>query len=195
MHPAFSSIQFGPFASAYHSQSTSAEFKLAFSKFLEQHLLPQVEHPFDSTSGTLLASYDDEKYCGPNSLVRDIYNFDFSFHRKSGDDSIKIELVFNARDQSFSTRRNKPFYLWTVSRRERYQEQGQRIEALCQRIAKQEPVNAVCPICSTSLHVHDSPTLFDVRCPNRCFNYNYHRDPVDGQFLHGHFFRGDPVDA
>lgn len=195
MHPAFSSIQFGPFASAYHTEAINTEFKEALSEFLELRLLPQVEQPFESTSGAMAAAYNDEKYCGPSSMVRDIYKFEFSFHRCSGDDTIKIELVFSAENRTFSPRRNKPLYLWTVVRRNRYQEQGRNIHMLCQRISRHEDVESTCPLCSKALSIHDSPNLFDVRCPNGCFNYNYHRDPSSGQFLHGHFFQKEPGDA
>jgi hypothetical protein len=50
MHPAFAVIQFGPFASAYHSAAMTPEFKEALGAFLEKELLPQVEQPFESTS-------------------------------------------------------------------------------------------------------------------------------------------------
>lgn len=53
MHPAFTNIQFGPFASAYHSGEMTAEFIEALGSFLELKLLPQVEYPVESTSGAL----------------------------------------------------------------------------------------------------------------------------------------------
>ncbi len=192
MHANFNNIRFGPFNSTYHAEAMTADFKEALSEFLETNLLPQIEESFESASGSVTAGYDDEKYCGPNSIVRDIYKFEFAFHRPSGDDTIKIELVFSSKSQTFSTRRKKPFYLWTNRRREIYLAQGQSIKVLCDRIAKRESVAAVCPLCSATLIVHDAPSLFDVRCPGRCFNYNYHRDPKDGSFLHGHFFRKEP---
>ncbi|WP_434041537.1 MULTISPECIES: hypothetical protein [Sorangium] len=195
MHPAFASIQFGPFASAYHSSAMTLEFKEALGAFLEEKLLPQVEQPFESTSGTLVAAYDDERYCGPNSAVRDIYKLELAFRRSSGDDTIEVELVFRANASAFSTRRNKPLYLWTPARRDRYQAEGRRIQHLCGCIAKHEGVEAVCPSCSAALRVHDSPGQFDVSCPNRCFKYNHHRDPANGEFLHGHFFRKEPGDV
>lgn len=195
MHPAFANIQFGPFASAYHSGAMTLEFKEALGAFLEEELLPQVEQPFESTSGTLVAAYDDERYCGPNSAVRDIYKLELAFRRSSGDDTIEVELVFRANASAFSTRRNKPLYLWTPARRDRYQAEGRRIQHLCGCIAKHEGVEAVCPSCSAVLRVHDSPGLFDVSCPNRCFKYNYHRDPANGELLHGHFFRKEPGDV
>ena len=195
MHDAFANLRFGPFNSAYHAEATNAGFKEILITFLETSLLPQVEHPFESVSGSLTAVYNDQKNCGPNSCVRDIYQLSLSFHRPTGDDSIKVDLVFNSQSRTFLTRRNKPLYLWTVRRRENHLAQGRTIEALCARIAKHEPVEAICPLCSAMLLVHDSPSLFDVRCQGACFKYNYHRDPNDGQFLHGHFFRKEPGDA
>ncbi|WP_437640467.1 hypothetical protein [Sorangium sp. So ce854] len=195
MHPAFASVRFGPFASAYHSEAMTPAFKEALGAFLEKELLPQVERPFESTSGALVAAYDGERYCGPNSAVRDIYKFECVFHRSSGDDTIEVKLVFRAEASAFSTRSGRPLYLWTAARRERHEAEGRRIQSLCGCIAKHEDVEAVCPLCSAVLRVHDSPSLFDVSCPNRCFKYNYHRDAADGQLLHGHFFRKEPGDV
>ncbi|WP_437907610.1 hypothetical protein WME95_06820 [Sorangium sp. So ce327] len=195
MHPAFANIRFGPFASAYHSAAMTPELKEALGAFLERELLPQVEQPFASTSGALVAAYDAERYCGPNSAVRDIYKFEFAFHRSSGDDTIKVDLLFRAQARAFSARRSKPLYLWTPARRDRYEAEGRQLQHLCGCIARREGVEAVCPLCSAVLRVHDSPSLFDVSCPSRCFKYNYHRDPANGQFLHGHFFRKEPGDV
>lgn len=192
MRSEFAKLRFGPFKSAYHAEAMTTDFKEALGAFLEIHLLPQVEQPFESTDGSVVAAYNDEKYCGPNSMVRDIYKLEFFFHRPGGSDSIKAELVFSPKNKTFTTRRNKPLYLWTVRRREGYLVQGRNIQDLCARIAKRESAEAICPLCSTALVVHDSPSLFDVRCPGRCFSYHYHRDPKDGQFLHGNFFRNEP---
>ncbi len=193
MHPAFTSIQFGPFSSTYHREAVGDEFKEALAAFLEVELLPQVEQAYDSTSGRLAASYDDQKYCGPRSAVRDIYRLEFTFHRTSGDETIKTELVFTPNTRTFLTRHRRPLYLWTISRRQRHQQERQAIQELCSRLANREQVAAVCPLCSAPLRIVDSPGLFDVSCPERCFTYNYHRDPASGEFLHGHFWHRQPL--
>jgi len=151
MHPAFASIQFGPFASTYHRDAVDCAFKDALSGFLEAELLPQVEQPYESTTGQVTASYDDQKYCGPRSAVRDIYTFEFAFHRSAGDDTISVELVFNPKTRTFATRHRGPCYLWTTSRRERYEQGRRAAQALCHRIARHEQVAAVCPLCSAPL--------------------------------------------
>ena len=195
MHPAFASIQFGPFASSYHRDAVSDDFKESLSAFLEAKLLPQVEQSYESTTGRFTASYNDHKYCGPRSAVRDIYKFEFAFQRPSGDDTIKTELAFDPKTRAFTTRHDRPFYLWTVSRRQRYQQERQAIQDLCRCIVEHEQVAAVCPLCSAPLRVIDSPGLFDVSCPERCFDYNYHRDATSGALLHGHFFQRETVHA
>jgi hypothetical protein len=50
----------------------------------------------------------------------------------------------------------------------------------------------VCPRCSARLSLIDSPGLFDLSCPEGCFNYNFHRDPETKEFMHGHFFSRPP---
>jgi hypothetical protein len=193
MHPAFANIQFGPFKASYHCKSVNDAFKEALSAFLEAELLPQVVQPYDSASGSLAAAYDDQKYCGPRSAVRDIYKLEFTFRRPAGDDTIKTELIFDPKEQSFTTRHRRPFFLWTVARKERKKREREAIEDVCRRIANREQTIGNCPLCLASLQIIDTPDLFDVRCPERCFNYNFHREPTSGAFLHGHFHTSDTV--
>ncbi len=191
MHPVFSDIRYGPFASTYHAEAMTPEFRESLSSFLEAVLLPQAGGPFESSSGTLMAVYDDQKYCGPNSIVRDIYRLVFAFHRPSGDDTLKCELVFDGTTLTFSSRRGRRLYLWTVARRLHFQKEAPRIPEFCQRIARHEAVEPLCPVCSAALNVEDWPGLFSVRCSEHCFQYTLHRD-ADGQVSHGHCFLRGP---
>ncbi|MFA5027484.1 MAG: hypothetical protein WC713_06370 [Candidatus Methylomirabilota bacterium] len=191
MHPAFANIQFGPFASTYHREAVNDQFREALSVLLEAELLPQVEQPYESTTGQLTASYDDQKYCGPLSVVRNIYCLAFAFHRPSGDDTIEdANLVFEPKTQAFRTPTRDSLYLWTASRQQRYQQGMQAIKELCGRILAREQYEAVCPMCSAALCIRDCSDMFDARCPEGCFKFNYHRDPTTGELLHGHFFPG-----
>ncbi len=156
--------------------------------------MPQADLPFDSTSGSFAATHDEDRYCGPNSIVRNIYKLEFAFHRASGDDTVRAELVYRPETETFTVRRNKALYLWTAARRARNDEQRSAIQLVCDRIADDKLTEAACPLCSAALRIHDTPNLFDVTCPKGCFNYDFHRDPKDGAFLHGHFFRCDHVD-
>src|SRR5688572_7817443 len=111
MHPAFATIAFGPFRSDYHNAAVNEDFREALSDYLASQLLPQVDEPFATTTGTLHATYDDQKYCGPNSAARDLYTLEFEFQRPSGGDAIKIDLAFSPKQRSFSPRyRGKPLY-------------------------------------------------------------------------------------
>jgi len=189
MHPAFTTIEFGPFKSTYHNGAVDTDFREALSDYLAAQLLPQVDEPFDTTFGRLLAAYDDQKYCGPNSAVRDIYSLEFEFRRSSGADTIKVDLAFSSKHRSFSARyRGKPLYLWTALRKEGQIRRTNGIKEVCDRILRGEAPTARCPCCGAALHVVNTSDLFDVSCPERCFNYNFHRDPETGTFLHGHFF-------
>jgi hypothetical protein len=81
MHPAFATIEFGPFKSDYHKAAVDTDFRDLLNDYLVGQLLPQVDEPFENTVGRLVATYDDQKYCGPNSAVRDFYTLDFEFQR------------------------------------------------------------------------------------------------------------------
>jgi len=194
MHPAFATIVFGPFATNYHREIANDSFKEALSAFLESELLPQVEQPYESTSGSLTAMYNEERYCGPHSALRDNFCLKFSFHGAAGDETLDTVIEFDPRSGSFKRHGLTPVYLWTQRRREKQRIEDERhdrmkrgIQLLCQRILKREVADPTCPKCSDNLKVTDRPDLFDIRCPSGCFNYNFHRDPSSGEFLHGHF--------
>ena len=189
MHPVFASIKFGPFQSDYHKSATGADFREALSQYLVAELLPQVDEPFDRAVGSLRAAYDDQKYCGPHSAVRDLYTLEFEFQRSAGGDPIKIDLAFSPKEASFSPRRlGQPLYLWTTARKEARSHLQLRIKEICDRILRGEISGARCPVCNADLHVINNSGLFDVSCPGHCFNYNFHRDPQTGEFQHGHSF-------
>ena len=189
MHPAFDTLQFGPFKSDYHSATVGAEFREALNDYLAAQLLPQVDEPFDSTAGRLVATYDDQKHCGPNSAVRHIYTLEFEFRRPSGTDTIKVDLAYSATKRSFSPRfQNRPLHLWTASSKEAQTRRTNSIELVCNRILRGEATTAQCPCCGAELGIVNQPALFDISCPARCFNYNFHRDRDTGAFEHGHFF-------
>jgi hypothetical protein len=194
LHPAFATIEFGPFSSHYHREMVNDEFKELLNGLLEAELLPQVEMPYESTVGKLVATFNDQKFCGPHSAVRDIYTLEFAFRRNEGDDTVKADLIFDAKARTFAVRHNWPLYLWTVPRRQNYQMETEEIKSLCKRIARHEEAPAICPRCAAKLCVVDTPDLFDVRCPKHCFNYNYHRDPTTGEFLHGHYWQNNPAE-
>ncbi len=190
MHPAFASIRFGPFKSDYHEVATVGQFREGLNDYLVRKLLPQVDEPFTSTTGALQAVYDDQKYCGPNSAVRDLYRLEFEFQRSSGNDSIKLDLAYSPATYSFAPRyRGTTLHLWTKARKAAQEEQNVKIEAVCQQILHNEFSVAKCPVCDADLTITNSPALFDVLCPTGCFKYNFHRDPATGEFQHGHFFR------
>jgi hypothetical protein len=189
MRPPFDTLRFGPFKTRYHVEATGAAFREALNAYLEAELMPQVEEPCESTRGALRAAYDDELHCGPNSVVRDIYRFEFAFCRPADDGSIRAELVFRPSLGTFSVRRGRPLQLVTRARREALEAGNREIHRICRSLAKGELQQADCPVCHGAPVVHDVPRQFDARCASGCFACGFHRDPEDGSFLHGHFFR------
>jgi hypothetical protein len=109
----------------------------------------------------------------------------------TGSEQLKTQLVYSPADGTFGVRHDKPLILWTEERKRRKVEDRQRIEAICREILAGNAVDTSCPICGAIARVINADTLFDVSCPNHCFNYNFHRDPKTRKFMHGHFFMND----
>ncbi len=193
MHPAFATIEFGPFQTAYHRGAVDEGFREALSEFLERELLPQVDEPFSHTKGRLTAEFNAEKYCGPNSAVRDAYKLEFSFIREHGADEITAQIYRDPKTGFFRPRfKGKPLIIWTESLKSEQRSFQAAIDHIVKQIHTGEHSDWVCPRCSTRLALIDSPGLFDLSCPRGCFNYNFHRDPETREFMHGHFFSRPP---
>ena len=188
MHEAFATIEFGPFASNYHRQAVDARFKEALSDYLQRELLPQVEEHFDTTRGSLVPVFADDKYCGPHSAVRNLYKLEFSFARRGSEDTVSIELLYDSERRVFRPRyRHQRLILFTRRRQEEHRAFCEVIESMVTDMQSATSREWRCPKCGTVLQVTDTPSLFDLSCPRMCFDYNYHRDPDSGEFLHGHF--------
>jgi len=193
MHPAFTTIKFGPFQTGYHRAAVDDEFRKALSDFLEHELLPQVDEPFSHTLGRLTAEFDAEKYCGPNSAVRDAYKLEFSFVHEHGADEIQAKIYRDPKTGSFRPRfKGQPLILWTEKRKTEQKLFKEAIDRIVKRIHDGERSPWLCPRCSSNLSLIDSHSLFDLSCPKKCFNYNFHRDPETKEFMHGHFFSRPP---
>jgi hypothetical protein len=193
MSSPFDAIVYGPFKAEYHRVLVDDSFKRALSEFLASKLLPQLDHAFTDATGTLSACFDEDRFCGPNSLVRDCFRLEFAFRGADGESRIKTEVVYNLGGL-FAVRRGRrgySLYLWTPSRQRKRQSEQEAIQRTVRAILDHVNDHPSCPLCSAALKVVDAPALFDVVCPNRCFNYNFHRDEK-GEPLHGHFFMCDP---
>jgi hypothetical protein len=188
MREPFNNIKVGPFAAKYHQSSVDESFLVSLHSYLAQELIPQVSIKFDAVDGRLTACYDNDRNCGPNSAVKNLYRLEVAFHEKGASEEIKTDLRYKPESGIFEERNSKPLYLWTVDRKQKYAEARKSIEEACQAIQKNNAVDVNCPLCSSMLSITNNDNLFDVRCPNGCFNYNYHREPKTREILHGHFF-------
>lgn len=184
------SIVYGPFQAQYHRATVNDSFKRLLCEFLTAKLLPQLDRHFTEVHGALTACFDDERHCGPNSLVRDCYRLEVVFRGPDGESQIKAEITYNS-ERGFAARRGDSFYLWTPSRRRKRQAEQEAIRKTIAAVLEKVVERAACPICHAELQVVNTPNLFDVVCPSRCFKYNFHRDE-NGQPSHGHFFMSDP---
>src|SRR5262249_6488169 len=151
--------------------------------------LPQVDEPYDRTHGRLTAAFNQDKYCGPNSAIRDAYKFEFYFVRKNGADEIKADIFRDSKTGLFRQRfKGRQFFLWTAKRKAEQHKFQSSVQEIVERIQHGEESEWTCPRCAARLTLVDSPALFDLRCPVGCFDYNFHRDPQTKTFAHGHFF-------
>jgi len=194
MHTAFTTIELGPFQTDYHRGAVDEGFRESLSAFLERDLLPQVDEPFSHTEGRLTAEFDEDKFCGPLSAVRDAYRLEFSFIRPHGTDQIEARIYRDPKTGSFRARfKRQPLILWTEKRKAEQRTFREAIDRMVERIRAKEHSEWVCPRCSAILSLVDSPDLFDLRCMRGCFNFNFHRDPETSEFRHGHFFSRPPT--
>ena len=191
MEPPFHTLKTGPFKTKYH-KSTAREMLVDLEEYLRRTLLPQVTISFQATEGSLTPVVNENRFCGPGSLVKDTYKLKFRFLAYELSEHTEAELRYRPAQHTFTIVSKPGLYLWTIARQKKRKELLANVEALCQRILRKEPNEASCPVCSGPISIVDSPALFDVTCPRGCFNYSFHRDPKSQEFLHGHFFVGEP---
>lgn len=178
MHPVFASIQYGPFSTSYHRSVVTDAFREALSIFLEEAVLAQVDEPFDATEGRLTAVVNDEKHCGPNSLVKDIYKLEFAFIRDGSSDCLRDEFRFDRKSNSFVRRwKHRPVIVWTQRRREREKALLPTVKEMLARLARHEPGRWICPRCDAELTVIDTGESIRLSCPIDCFKASHHRKP------------------
>lgn len=124
-------LAFGPFVSAYHNGCVTLDFQNALAVYLVGIVPPQVDRPFVRAAGTVTAAYDDDRHCGARSAVRDIYRLDLTLYRPSGDDFLRVDLIFDPRSSTFRPRRGHAIYSWTVARRTAYARETRAIRDTC----------------------------------------------------------------
>jgi hypothetical protein len=193
MKSPFDTIQYGPFSTEYHRRAVDDQFRASLEAYLSKELLPQVDEPFESTAGTLQAEVNEERFCGPHSLVKDLYSLEFAFVRPTSTDELTAKIRWNARMDSFQPRyKHQPLFLWTAQRKN----ENRAFERLAARLARrseQEHAGPLeCPRCGSDLRLTDTPDLFDLSCPRGCYCFGFHRDPATREFRNGHFLSGPP---
>jgi hypothetical protein len=188
----FDSIRYGPFKADYHRTVVDESFRSILVAYLSAELLPQVTVGSEHFEGQLQASYDEDRYCGPRSLVRDIYKLTAAFVRGSERESLDQEIVYCQTSHTFRPRKGNRLRLWTLSRQAKAKARLEVIQATIRQVAKDHLRAAKCPLCNADLHILDTADLFGVVCSKGCFDHDYHRDQQTGEFLHGHLFVKDP---
>lgn len=187
-------LQFGPFSTQYHAGLVNDKFKAALSGFLESALFSQLDEPASDADGTVTATFNNERYCGPNSLVRNVFTLEVSLYGCDGKSDLKSDIEFHPDTLAFSPRagHGNNFYLWTPKRKKNRENELGIIQRLVDDFQRTQKVGLSCPICKGTVTGVDDPSIFDIRCiDNRCFVYNFHKYE-DGRLAHGHFFTCHP---
>ena len=183
-------IQFGPFAAPYHQNLVNDRFKHNLNRFIDDILLPQLDEDVNSIQGSVTAEFNQQRHCGPNSAVKDIFKLDLALTSASGISHYKAKLKYD--DPTFSPRRGSTLYLWTPARQKIREKQIEAIEAIAQKVTAKIAVQANCPVCNVVLQLTNTEHLLAIGCNNNCFSYHYHKDSETGDILHGHFFIKEP---
>ena len=188
-------IRFGPFKATYHRDLVDNAFKEQFELFLWANLVPQLECPLRELEGTLTATFDNEKNCGPNSLVRDIFTLECLVMCDDGASELKSDIVFDPKCFAFAPRHgfDRYFYVWTPTRKKQRETHLAQIQLVVDDVTRGESTGLACPICGGDIKAINNADIFDARCLlRRCFVYNYHKDEL-GRLAHGHFFTTHPM--
>jgi hypothetical protein len=181
-------------STSYHRGMIEKGLLERLRQFVVDDLSPQLPAPADTVDGTITPCFNEDRYCGPSSAVKDTYRLDIRFLAASEVlGTFKEEIEDDLNSHRFRARyRHRKLLVITQARRAAQDALGSAVQTLCRRIAQEHLSSATCPKCENALNIIDSPGLFDVTCPSGCFTYNFHRDPKSGEFLHGHVFFGQP---
>jgi hypothetical protein len=182
----YRNVVFGPFKASWHQKHVSNKLKNDLVRFIDQVIEPQVTIRYSKCGGTLVASCNDDKYCGPHSAVRDIYRLTYAYETEDEIEDIDIELIYHRDTGEFTKRwRGLSLKLVTVEHRRNIQ----KLYELIRMAWKDRTVSSItCPFCDNKVDVSYTSELFAVHCDNNCFESHYHLDAQSGEMKHGHVF-------
>lgn len=167
MEPPFDALTIHRAETEYHRQQMDQVLFSALERFLRAHLLPQVTINFDRVSGSFGPYRKDEHFCGPNSLVKDKYQFECTFRRGEVTEEIRSALVFHTNTLSFSPAGSNAFRLRTVQMKRERAEALRKINETLQQVQEEGLTEANCPLCDRPLNIVNDRHFF-VRCET-CF--------------------------
>lgn len=188
-------IQVGPFTRLYHRDLADVSFKEQLESFLQRNLLSQLDSPIREFSGTLTATYaGNEKKCGPNSSLRNIFTLECVAFCDDGTSELKADIVYDPERRTFRPRtgRDRYFFVWTPLRKKTREAELSAIQRVVDDILRGERRKFTCPICGGKITATNTPNKFDATCMRRrCFVYSFDKDER-GRLTHGRFFTKHP---
>lgn len=183
-------LKLGPFRADFHRTRVAAGLAADLAAFVAAEIIPQLTIVATNIEGAFTAAYDNDRNCGPNSAVKDLYHLKLIFSSVNGAEGLDSDLVYRA--PGFAPPRGRPLVIWTIPRLEDFCRRRERLAEICRSFKAGELSAAQCPTCSSSLHLHSSATLFAISCPSGCVDIDEHREAAGG-LTHGHFFMRDTL--
>jgi hypothetical protein len=182
-------------SSTYHRDMIAGGLLASLEAFILERLAPEFPEPPDEVHGTIVPCHDDDRYCAPNSVVKDFYAVELSF--QTGTEyigSFESELSYDVKTRTFQPRwwTRKPLVSIKADE-EALKALVQAVHNLRNRIDQEKLTEAACPKCSKKLRIDSSPDSLFLGCRGGCFLYNSPRDSESGQLQEGQlFFRQEP---
>jgi len=170
------SIAFGPFKTEHHNQAVDQRFRECFFTYLTEQVLPKVEGSFTTAEGKLTSHYDDIKFFGPNSILKNRYFYKITFRSPEGEERALGEVDYDRQHGTFIPGRIKPPHVRTLSHQRRIQDMMDKCLSIVQRYRAGEREIA-CPYCGLPLsiwYLEDRDLIKNIACPTKgCFNVHF----------------------
>lgn len=150
---------FGPFKTAYFQEAVDDQFRADFFAFARSQLLPRIKDEKPVFMCEVDAAYDDDRYLGPHSALKNRYQMEISFILPTGVERLSGLLIYDRATGSFSPGRGE-IYWKGASDNAVAASRANMIQRIAYRY-NQGQRKILCPICSDALLEFDCYGSYD----------------------------------